>query len=430
MAELEERLAGQVQERLAGQRAELEERLGARCNELEERLAAQRDEIARLRAERAEAVPASPLILPADLRQPGGHAAAGGPDRRLLGRPTSRRDLLRLGGAAAAAGVAAGLIESRAAHAAPVPTGGGFILGQANDAGATTALTATSGSTPSPILDVAQPNRGIGMHASASGSAAGNAGIQGDGTSLATGVRGTSDGGVGVFGFASSTGTGVYGQSLGGGYGVVAVSDPGTAPFGGIDLFLNGGGRLQQRQQDAVWPPTSGAYYAGEMIRDKNNDLWLCMTSGTNGIPNTWRKVAALAPGSALGGSVNLLPVATRLLDTRGGAPVAYHGTIPFLAAGVGAIPAGAAAVFGHLVAALRPGVDPGDGSSAICWPAGQPRPAAVNLVYNGGDLKGAYTGTLALVAVGAGGMINLYSQPIAPGVAIDYIFDAAGFVV
>jgi hypothetical protein len=402
---------------VATQRAELEGRLGA-----------QQEVIERLRAERSDAAPASPLFL---RRQACGGAAAD----VSTGRRASRRDLLKLGGVAAATGVAAGAIElwrPASAHAAPVPTGGSFVLGHANDAGSTTSLTATASTTPSPILDVTQPNSGIGVHGAVTGF--NNAAIQGDGTSLATGVKGTTDGGLGVYGFASTTGTGVYGQSLGGGYGMVAYSNS------GIDLSLNGG-RMLWRQQASVWPPASGAYYAGEMIRDANNDLWLCMTSGTNGIPNTWRKVTALATGYD-GGALNLLPSPIRLLDTRAGAPVgnlrpgapvAYQGTINVPAAGVTyqmqTIPSGATAVFGLLTAALAPGVNCGDGSSAIAYATGATRPAAVNVVFNPQDGHGAYTSDFALVRTGASGAISIYNQPINP-VAVDYLFDCFGFVM
>jgi hypothetical protein len=116
------------------------------------------------------------------------------------------------------------------------------------------------------------------------------------------------------------------------------------------------------------------------------------------------------------------------------GAPIPYHGTLQMQAAGLTfqmqTIPAGATAVFGNLVVALAPHVDPGDGSSLICWPNGQARPAAVNVVYNGGDLKGEYTSTFTLVAIGTSDLVNLYSQPINPNVAVDVIFDAFGFVM
>jgi hypothetical protein len=93
-------------------------------------------------------------------------------------------------------------------------------------------------------------------------------------------------------------------------------------------------------------------------------------------------------------------------------------------------IPAGATAVFGNLVVALAPHVNPGDGSSLICWPNGQTRPAAVNLVYNPDDQQGEYTSTFTLVAIGTSNTVNLYNQPINPNVAVDVIFDAFGFVM
>jgi hypothetical protein len=92
-------------------------------------------------------------------------------------------------------------------------------------------------------------------------------------------------------------------------------------------------------------------------------------------------------------------------------------------------IPAGATAVFGNLVVALAPHVNPGDGSSLICWPNGQTRPAAVNLVYNPGDQQGEYTSTFTLVAIGTSDLVNIYSQPI-NNAAVDVIFDCFGFVM
>jgi hypothetical protein len=63
---------------------------------------------------------------------------------------SSRRDLLKWSGAAAAAATAGVVALSHpdpahAASAVPAPTGGDFILGQANDADAQTSLTVTNG---------------------------------------------------------------------------------------------------------------------------------------------------------------------------------------------------------------------------------------------------------------------------------------------
>jgi hypothetical protein len=92
-------------------------------------------------------------------------------------------------------------------------------------------------------------------------------------------------------------------------------------------------------------------------------------------------------------------------------------------------IPTGATAVYGLLTAALGPGVNCGDGSSAIAYAAGATRPAAVNVVFNPQDGHGAYTSDFALVRTGASGDISIYNQPINP-VAVDYLFDAFGFVM
>jgi hypothetical protein len=266
------------------------------------------------------------------------------------------------------------------------------------------------------------------------------------GTGIGRGVEGYSDTAVGVLGNSASydgvqgyadAHSGVYGQSNSGA-GLWGHSASGVglhADCASADAIFASGGRYGMAVQGTLAPihfslpgtagaPTSGAHAQGELYADSTAALWVCVAAGT---PGHWVKLAAPQYGYA-GGAVNLLAVAIRLLDNRG-TPVAYQGTAQFQAAGVGAIPAGAVAVFGHLTAALAPGVNCGDGSSAICWPSGQPRPAAVNIVYDPQDLQGAYTGTLTLVAVGAGGKISLYSQPINP-VAVGYIFDCFGFVM
>jgi hypothetical protein len=479
--------------------------------------------------------------------------------------------------------VAAGLIGPHAAHAAPAPTGGTFILGQSNDADATTALTATPGTGPNPILDVVQPNFGYAIFGRETSGHLGSAGLfgtsdkstsapgSGDGPAIGVsglsgsgiGVKGDSTSGAGVVGFGSITGdgvrgfahdatayavrginavgtailgdatnggsgsgSGVYGQSDHGdgvigatasgtgvrggsttGDGVIGVTgaasaygvhgvtqDPnGTAIFGdallpsgsagtgvagvsdkgsglqgtangaatamgvvgqsssgyglvglsttGVDLAAHGTGRFLQTNTLAhAGPPTAsdGSFAAGEQIRDAAWALWLCTAGGA---PGTWVPVAVTQPGY-LGGGLNLLPIPIRLLDTRAGAPVgndrpgvpiAYHGTLNVPAAGVTyqgqTIPSGATAVFGLLTAALAPGVNCGDGSSAIAYAAGATRPAAVNVVFNPGDLHGAYTSDFALVRTGASGDFSLYNQPI-NSVAVDYIFDCFGFVM
>jgi hypothetical protein len=388
MAELEGRLAAQM----AAQRAELEGQLVTQQGQLvtqQELLAAQQEEIARLRARRTEA-PASSLILPGTFRSRGAVGAGDTEDaasQRANGRPTSRRGLLKLG-SAAAAGVAAAVAAPQLAAAHP-------------------AMPADN-----PGVFTADASLGHGVAVSATGSNGAN------------GVNGVSDSANGVLGISTK------------GAGVLAISETSA------DIVAVGTGRISQKATIFhAGPPTAadGTFVAGEQIRDyPNYALWICTHFGT---PGTWRQVAALAPGYA-GGSLNLLPSPIRLLDTRAGAPVgnlrpgapvAYHGTINVPTAGVTyqmqTIPAGAVAVFGLLTAALAPGVDCGDGSSAIAYAAGATRPAAVNVVYNPQDLHGAYTSDFTMVPTGSGGDISIYNQPINV-VAVDYLFDCFGFVM
>jgi hypothetical protein len=363
--------------------------LGARLADQEGRLAAQQEEIARLRAERAEAS-ASPMSPPDRVR---GHGTADADNadeaapKRANGRPTSRRQLLQLSGAAAAAGVAAAVAAPQLAAARPALP--------ADNPGSFTA----------------------------DGNLADFYAVLARGTNGAYGVSARSDTSYGVAA-ASSSGIGVYGSS--GSY---------------LDLVAGGTGRIRQNLTIFhAGPPIAadGTFGAGEQIRDVDYALWICTASGS---PGTWHQVTALAPGYA-GGALNLLPAPIRLLDTRAGAtignlrtgaPVGYHGTINVPAAGVTyqmqTIPSGAVAIYGLLTAALAPGVDPGDGSSAIAYADGAARPAAVSVVYNPQDLHGAYTANFAVVPTGSNGYISLYSQPI-NHIAVDYLFDCFGFVM
>jgi hypothetical protein len=203
-------------------------------------------------------------------------------------------------------------------------------------------------------------------------------------------------------------------------------------------VFIGGQAPIQLGGGGTPGAPTTGSHNQGEIYADSNTALWVCVAGGT---PGHWVKLAAPQYGFG-GGALDLLPVPIRLLDTRAGAtvgntrpgaPVAYQGTINVPAAGVAyagqTIPAGAVAVYGLLTAALGPGVNCGDGSSAIAYAAGATRPAAVSVIFNPQDLHGAYTASFALVRTGASGDISIYNQPMNP-VAVDYLFDCFGFVM
>jgi hypothetical protein len=151
------------------------------------------------------------------------------------GKPTSRRQLFKLAGAAAVGAAGASLATAPSAGA----TTGTMMFGAANDAG--TALTRLTSSNLSNTLEV------DATAASASGGAP---------TAI----------------FGSSTGTGVFGK--GQIYGVIAFG------FGGVPLLLV--------PNSTVGSPTTGFHLAGEIFVDTNAALFQCVARGT---PGTWVRV-------------------------------------------------------------------------------------------------------------------------------------------
>jgi hypothetical protein len=483
MAEMEERLATQ-QEQVAAQRAELEERLAAQQDEIDrlraERVATPASPLilpATFRGRGPAADSAGPE-----------HANGRHTSRRALlklgGVGAAAAVVAAVASPQAAAAhsampAAAGIFDATGIGAVAVTatgTGGADGVDASSDSGPAVqaystgdnAVSATtyasggygvSGANPhgTAILGDAT-NAGLGAGTGVVGQSDTGAGVSGSSIS-GNGVSGTSTSGYGVY--ASSVGTGVYAN--GDSYGVFATSGGGTGVYAngtgyGVDatsgggtgvraisgtglggLFAGGLAPIRLAPAGSPGAPAAGAHGVGEIYVDSTVALWVCVTAGT---PGHWVKLAAPQYGYA-GGALNLLPAAIRLLDTRAGAtvgntltnvPVAYHGTLSFPAAGVTyqmqTIPSGATAVYGLLTAALAPGVNPGDGSSAIAYATGATRPAAVNVVFNPQDLHGAYTANFTVVPTGASGHISIYSQPITPGVAVDYLFDCFGFVM
>jgi hypothetical protein len=281
--------------------------LEGRLASQEARLAAQQGVIERLLVKRADAAPTSSPILPT--QGPSSSAAAGDiAPKYTIGRRASRRALLRLSGAAAAAGVAAGAIELWK------PAGARAVGARIDNT--------------------------ITFEQAASG--AGNVAIQGDGSSGAYGLKGTSDSGDAVTGI-SFGGRGVYGSSTGDGVHGFSSGASGVAgiSFGGVGGYFSGSrAALNLQPALALGAPSSGPHFRGDVYLDSATAVWLCVADGT---PGNWVKVAAPQYGYA-GGALNLLPVPIRLLDTRAGAsvgntrpgaPVAYQGTINVPAAGV-----------------------------------------------------------------------------------------------
>lgn len=161
----------------------------------------------------------------------------------------SRRDLLKLAGAAVvgAAGAAAVAARPLPAHAAD---GDNLVIGQANTAQHETLLTSTQDNSLH-LMAPANTRALVAQVAQASGE----------------------DGGAGVVGYSP------------GGYGVVGQS------LNGIDLLAYGTGRLVQvpyGDGQQAGPPTTGAHAQGEQVVDARGDLYINRVIGT---PGQWNAV-------------------------------------------------------------------------------------------------------------------------------------------
>ncbi|HEV2236239.1 MAG TPA: hypothetical protein VGR57_06205, partial [Ktedonobacterales bacterium] len=310
--------------------------LEERVRQLEGLLAAQREELARLRA------PAATPPLHADTPR--------GKPRR-----NSRRALLKLGGAAAAAGVAA------------------------LAAGATELAHPGTAQAAAGVFD----SSGVNTNA-----------VTATGTMGATGVSGTSDTSYGVHGFGgpagvhgSSVGTGVQGENIAadgtaGGIGVHGISNHAVMGAGVQGEGLGYGGNFSGGRANLLLPPSMGAgapsgtgHAAGEVYVDADAVLWYCVGTDQNGV-GTWIRLAGVRSGVP-GGALNYLPAPIRIYDTRSGSPAplpaskgALSGqsstTIQVTGTDVGGlhVPAGATGVFGNLTVTNTSG--PGD---LILWP-------------------------------------------------------------
>jgi hypothetical protein len=185
--------------------------------------------------------------------------------------PKSRRDILRLGGAAALGAV--GAVAMRAIPAAAA-TGSNVVAGQANTADATTSLT---GTTPlsADVLDVAAFDTDSAKLTTAlTGGQFGGA-IQGKGGPSGTSAPNLRDG---VDGWASGeTAFGVYGLTDSG---VGVAGESGT----GVSLYARGTGRILQDPMPAgvpAYPPNNM-----EQVRDDDGTLWLSNAAGK------WRRAS------------------------------------------------------------------------------------------------------------------------------------------
>lgn len=349
------------------------------------------------------------------------------------GNARSRRDLLKLAGAAAVG--AAGAIVLRGVPAAAA-TGTQMVNGSINDTGVTTNLIPTPTFSPSPILQalgqgvtpptvpVNSPNQSIpligaigpgGSLPPVGTSAAdypGFAPIQGvGGVSVITvgGVSKTVSEGINGWG-KGSTGIGVSGESDVG-YGVIGGS-------GGIDLAALGNGRvLQLTLPDNLLssPPSGPPNYRPndfEQVRDGNGVIWVSQPA-PNGSPPVayWRRLNTMIP---------MTPV--RVVDTRSGlggvSGIQPAGTTQtWTIAGSNGVPGNAVALIGNLTAtayavagylAIFPGGTAWPGNSTVNFsPASSAWANAFVVLFGTGGTVSVYMGATSHVIIDVTGYLQ-----------------------
>lgn len=267
---------------------------------------------------------------------------------QLATATTSRRNWLKLGGAATGLAVLSGLsMAANQPHvilagdddkppAPPIPppnkgpkppqtsaTGDALILGasQAASNQDRTQMYNSSISILSPILFRAD-NYSTGLLSLPTGTRVGIAGTS-SGADTVTSTR------VGVYGAADTNGYGVWGHHASGGVGVYATANGDNSD--GIRSSVSGSNAwgVNASSSDsygghfsgglaAIYLSSSGAdprtstdlHSAGELYKDSSGNIWYCVATGT---PGTWRKLG----GSNAAGSFHPLTKPSRFIDTR-----------------------------------------------------------------------------------------------------------------
>lgn len=344
----------------------------------------------------------------------------------------SRRMLLKFGGAAAVAGVAAGaavLARPGVAHAST-----GWATGSVNADTETLVKPLNSSYASNDVLQL-QYGTGIPYQQLGGPNLSFKAALAAyDTTTNNVGVYATSSNGFGVFG-VTNTGAGTVGAGLNGtanstGTGVLGVSSGGIgvqgngAAYGGS--FSGGLAPLLLSIGFGQGAPTLGTHTKGELYLDTSATLWICAGSGT---PGQWSKVGAAQPGLA-GGGVNLLPAPIRIFDSRPGqpaplpltkGPLAGGSTTPIQVTGVSvnglSVPDRASAVIGNLTVTQAQNF--GD---LILYPSGAAQPLTSNINYGPGQTIANF----AIVGLGPiNGIMNVYVHVSGTHV----IFDVVGFI-
>ncbi len=236
-------------------------------------------------------------------------------------QPHSRRDFVKLAGAAVAGtagGLLLGAVPAAAANGSPVILGNtGTTPATLNDASSTTRLTATAPTGPTPLVDIIGPG---GSNPGTSGpqlkgvlQVFSQPGTPGTTPSPAEAINGWGPGGigVGVLG-ASDTGYGLLGES-GSGFDVAAF---GTGRVFQFSITDNAGNPLAG--PPTFTPAQPNSFPGGEMVRDANSVIWASRASGAGAAG--WRRLNTVRVDKADGSNQFFQPV--RIIDTRTGAGV------------------------------------------------------------------------------------------------------------
>lgn len=327
----------------------------------------------------------------------------------------SRRAMLKWGGAAAAAGVAA--TAANLLHEAPTARAAGT-------AWATGTVNADVETVVKPVSaayadnDILQLQQGTGTPFQPAQLKTALAAYDTTGSNI--GVYGTSSGGTGLYGVtdtgtaaqgqaglyakAASTGTGVAGTS-GSGIGVQGNSNTG---IGGS--FTGGQAPLALGLGAGAGAPISGTHVAGEIYADVNAALYVCLQSGT---PGVWNRVAWAR------GQVSLLPAPIRVLDTRPNLwpGYTYHDVqVTGISVSGISVPAGAAAMIGNVTVTETSGSGP-----LRLYPQGAPVPNTSSINY----VSGQTIANGVTVGLSSSGKITIY---VVNGGA-KVILDVAGYI-
>jgi hypothetical protein len=383
----------------------------------DERMAQQEAEIEQLRAALGATQPDVAPTAPAT-EAPGGLA--------------SRRTLLKLGGAAAVAGVAAGAAAiTHQAYAAPATVNNWTTSTFTADA---ETVVKPNNSSYAP-LDLLQLQLGTGSVYAGLGTQlnAAKAALSAyDTTTNNIGVYATSSTGFGLFGVtdigtgatgaglngtANSTGTGVSGNSQSG----IGVQGNSATSIGGS--FTGGSAPLYLGPGLAAGAP-GGTHAKGELYLDNNAAMWICVAGGT---PGTWVRVATV-PNGAKGGGIAYLSTPVRLLDARTSASsglvnrgaLAGNELYTFFVAGLGGsgIPSNAQGLIANVTV-----LGPSAAGNLSLFPAGGAIPTVASMTFGS---PGLFLANGVNVAVGSGGSINIQNQS---GGTTPLVLDAVAFI-